>query len=106
LACEKKKVRSYYDLGNASDVVLEEWANDPNTANPQVCRNTLEERRNVLLREEERLLKKRQILQEDPFDPRTEVSADARKIVRNLWIIFVLMPFVIAVLYAILSSIK
>jgi hypothetical protein len=99
MAGKKKKFRSLYDLGNASDVVLDEWANDPNTANPQECRNVLKEKL-------ERLPKKRQALQEDPFDPRTEVSADARKIVGTLWIIFVLLPFVIGLLYLFLSSIK
>jgi hypothetical protein len=43
---------------------------------------------------------------ETPFDPRTEVSADARKIVKNLWVIFVLLPFVTGLLILLVSSIK
>jgi hypothetical protein len=50
---------------------------------------------------------KREGLQDNPFDPRTEVSADARhiagSIVKHLWIIFVVLPFVLAILYAILK---
>jgi hypothetical protein len=42
------------------------------------------------------------------FDPRTEVSADARyiakRISRTLWIIFVLLPVVLAILYAIVTA--
>lgn len=49
----------------------------------------------------------REYLQKNPFDPRTEVSADARymaaQIIKHLWIIFILLPVVLAVLYAILK---
>jgi hypothetical protein len=39
-----------------------------------------------------------------PFHPRTEVSADARYIVKNLWIIFVALPFVLGILIVILKN--
>jgi hypothetical protein len=43
------------------------------------------------------------------FDHRTEISADARyiagKIVKHMWVILVLLPFVLAVLYRILTAI-
>jgi hypothetical protein len=43
------------------------------------------------------------------FDHRTEISADARyiagKIVKHMWVILVLLPFVLAVLYGILTAI-
>jgi hypothetical protein len=49
-------------------------------------------------------------LDDYPFDPRTEVSADAKhiagRIVTHLWVIFVLFPFVIAILLAIAGVIK
>jgi hypothetical protein len=49
-------------------------------------------------------------LEDNPFDPRTEVSADAMhiasRIVKHLWIIFVLLPFVAALLWAILVASK
>ena len=41
---------------------------------------------------------------EKPFDPRREVSASAKRIVLNLWIIFVALPVAIGILYAIANS--
>ncbi|MGO8793534.1 MAG: hypothetical protein ACLQLC_01825 [Candidatus Sulfotelmatobacter sp.] len=42
------------------------------------------------------------------FDPRTEISADAQhiagRIVKHLWIIFVLLPVVLGVLFLILRA--
>jgi hypothetical protein len=38
-----------------------------------------------------------------PFNAKTDVSADARHIVKHLWIIFVLLPFALAVLFMILK---
>ena len=50
--------------------------------------------------------KRKQELEDNPFDPRAEVSADAqhiaRRIVRHLWIIFVVLPVCGAVLYAVI----
>ena len=44
------------------------------------------------------------------FDQRTEVSADAKyiagRIVKHLWIIFIVMPLIIGILWAILSQMK
>jgi hypothetical protein len=37
------------------------------------------------------------------FDPRSEVSADARYIVKHLWIIFVLLPVVLVILFEIFN---
>ncbi len=43
-----------------------------------------------------------------PFDPRSEVSADAEhiagRIIKHLWIIFVLLPVVLGILFVILKS--
>ena len=43
---------------------------------------------------------------DNPFDPRNEVSADAKhiagQIVKHLWIIFVLLPIVLGLLYSLL----
>jgi hypothetical protein len=48
--------------------------------------------------------------QDNSFNPRTEVSADAKyiasRIVKHLWIIFVILPFVAAVLLMIAGVIK
>ena len=57
-----------------------------------------------------RLSERRAALKQNPFDPRTEISADARhissRIVTHLWIIFVLLPIVTVVLLAMLGVIK
>jgi hypothetical protein len=57
-----------------------------------------------------RLTQRRQRLEDDPFDPRTEVSADAihiaGRIVKHLWIIFVLLPVVAVVLLVVAGVIK
>jgi hypothetical protein len=39
----------------------------------------------------------------NPFDARSEVSADARHIVKHLWIIFVLLPVVLGILLVLLK---
>ncbi len=42
-----------------------------------------------------------------PFNPKTDVSADAKhvagQVVKHLWIIFVLLPVVLAILYSLLK---
>jgi len=52
----------------------------------------------------------REDLENNPFDPRTEVSADAKhiasRIVTHLWILFVLLPVIIGVLLEVLGVIK
>jgi hypothetical protein len=120
----------------ASIEELEKWANDPECRNPEECRNRLAAQR--LKREQEertaravaerraaeaqkRLSERRQQLLDSPFDPRNEVSADAKslnnnisedakyiagRIVKHLWIIFVLLPFVLALLLVIAGVIK
>jgi FKBP-type peptidyl-prolyl cis-trans isomerase (trigger factor) len=66
--------------------------------------------KNKLMQEErervrnEELAIRRQSLQEYPFDPRTEVSADAKKIVQTLWIIFALLPVVFWILAGIILA--
>jgi len=84
---------------------LEKWANDPNCIEMDICAKKLAEREGRLYQpartaEEQRLAGKEDG-EDDPFNPRTEVSADARyiatRIVTHLWIIFVLFP-VVAVL--------
>jgi len=50
----------------------------------------------------------REIAVESPFDPRIEISADARhiagKIIKHLWIIFVLLPIVLVIAFEIVSA--
>ena len=94
-----------------SDAKLEHWAADPNCVEMEICARLLSER----LASQEKaeaarqalLARKREGLQADPFDPRTEVSADAKhiagRIVTHLWILFVLLPFIIGLLWAMLK---
>ena len=53
------------------------------------------------------LVARRKGLKEFPFDPRTEISAHAKhiasRIVTHLWIIFVLLPFVLGLLWYLLT---
>jgi hypothetical protein len=50
----------------------------------------------------------REELQNNPFDPRTEISADARhiasKIVIHLWILFVLLPIIVVAFLALVRN--
>lgn len=75
----------------ASREQLEKWASDPDCNQQLLCADAL-----------------KNVPQIPPFDPHTEVSADARhiagRIVQHLWIIFVVLPFVLAILYEILKS--
>jgi hypothetical protein len=97
--------------GAASDQELEKWANDPNCYETETCAKELAERlarrrategdrQEASAAVQQRLSERRQAIQDNPFDPRTEVSADAihiaSRIVKHLWIIFVLLPFAIA----------
>ena len=78
---------------------LEAYAADPGCNQRMNCKAELR-RRGVVFPEENPLPEPR------PFDPRTEVSADARfssgRIVTHLWVILVVLPFVLAILYEIL----
>jgi hypothetical protein len=65
------------------------------------------ERQATTAEEHQRMIQRLQALQYNPFDPRTEVSADAQhiagRIVTHMWIIFVLLPVVLAILWAVLK---
>ncbi len=62
-----------------------------------------EARAEVANAERTRREKARAELQDNPFDPRTEVSADARRVIKHLWIIFVAFPLVLGILFVILK---
>jgi len=114
-----QKSPSYHAAGNGSEWAirdsttedLQKWMSDPNCIEKDKCAALLTERiatqEAVRLERQQRSADKRAQLQENPFDPRTEVSADARhvarQIVKNLWIIFVVLPFVLGLLYEILK---
>lgn len=89
-----------WKLPESSEDDLIRWANDPNCLDHEKCAEILKERSiNVAGRFEAR----RQELQRNPFDPRTEVSAGEQKIVNTLWLIFIVVPLVLGVIYAILK---
>jgi hypothetical protein len=85
-----------WQMSGASIQELDKWANDPACQNAKVAADA----RDIRIVERE---KQRQELEQNPFNPRTEISADAvhiaKRIVTHLWIIFVLMPFVLVLLY-------
>jgi hypothetical protein len=96
-----------YDRKYASDEQLQKWATDPNCIEMEVCTAELAKR---IAESQAALDAKRKELQNNPFDPRTEVSASAKhiasRIVTHLWILFVLLPFIIGLLLVLLGMIK
>jgi hypothetical protein len=108
-------------LAGASVEELEKWASDPNCDEAEICAGLLTERQDeretlkakretVRAAESQRLSERKMELETIPFDPRTEVSADAKhiasRIITHLWILFILVPIIIAVLLAVLGVIK
>jgi hypothetical protein len=99
------------DRVHSSDMQLEQWAADPNCLEAEECAALLAERR--AKREQEKAeqevqaaaarLFNRDEVRDNPFNPRTEISADAKhiagRIVTHLWIIFVLLPVAAALLF-------
>jgi hypothetical protein len=101
-------------IADAPDQELEKWAHDPNCIEMEECAKALAERyaKRESIREKFRAARaaKREELQDNPFDPRTEVSADAKhiagRIVIHLWILFVLLPVIIGILLALAGVFK
>ena len=108
---------------------LDTWANDPRCFEKEICAAEMERRQNPTERsvsnrepsgqQESRRLAGQEStqtvqaashLQGNSFNPRTEVSADAKyiasQVVRHLWIIFVLLPFVAVLLLYLVGAIK
>jgi hypothetical protein len=103
-------------IAGATNEQLDAWANDPNCKERGNAADELSDRQkrgeaqDIFRRNREEAEKKAQLanatrraeLLEHPFDARTEVSAGARHIVKHLWIIFVLLPVVLGILFALL----
>jgi hypothetical protein len=97
-------------IRQASSAELDKWAHDPKCVERDLCGTELRARQTkrdnppTVVAEVPAIGQR----QESCFDPRNEVSADAvyiaSRIVKHLWIIFVLLPVVLCLLYAILSS--
>lgn len=103
---ETKPYHVKYRLIHATDEDLEKWAHDPNCIEMEACAKALAERQKQKAAKTQRLSEQRQELQDNPFDPRTEVSADARHIVLNLWMIFVVLPFLLGLVAYVVWVIK
>ncbi|MFY9560860.1 MAG: hypothetical protein WAQ52_11550 [Terriglobales bacterium] len=90
-------------INSAPDEELEKWASDGDCNQRIVCISALSKRRNP---SDQAARAAR--LQQNPFDPRNEVSEDAQyiagRIVKHLWIIIVLLPLVLGVLFVILKN--
>jgi len=106
----------YHAYGKASEEYLRDtpieqlrkWAADPNCIEREKVAVFLiqEEEREQRSRElrSERLLKRCRDQEANPCDRRTEVSADARHIVKNIWIIFVILPICLYVLFLVFAA--
>jgi hypothetical protein len=109
-------------LDSRSDEELLRLANDPLCIEREKCgafleqRSAKRERYQAAVSEQKskadaeraaRLEAKRRDLSDNPFDARTEISADAKhvasRVVLHLWILFVLLPIALGILYAILK---
>jgi hypothetical protein len=92
---------------SGSDEQVQKWASDPDCIEQEQAAAHMQWRLAERAKRKQELASKRQELQDNPFDPRTEVSADAkhiaRKVVTHLWILFVALPLVLVVLYQILK---
>ncbi|HEY8224242.1 MAG TPA: hypothetical protein VIG25_03115 [Pyrinomonadaceae bacterium] len=88
-------------INRASMEELEKWASDPCCNQRSFVSTRLEWMRKGYV-------KPLGIDTGGPFSPRVDISADARyisgRIVKHLWIIFVALPFVLAVLFVILKN--
>ncbi len=108
----KPKENSAWGIEYATNEELQQWADDQNCIEKEQCVQILEARRVKYEKERLELLQRqaarREELQNYPFDPRTEVSADAQhvagRIVKTLWVIFIILPFVGAIVSAIVIA--
>jgi hypothetical protein len=92
---------------SASDEQVQKWASDPDCIEQEQAAAHMKWRLAERAKRKEELVAKRQVLQENPFDPRTEVSADAKhiagRVVTHLWILFVALPLVLVLLFQLLK---
>jgi hypothetical protein len=80
-------------LNSIPDETLRKFSSDATCNQIFACQRALAERP----------LRKESDPQGNPFNPRLDVSADARHIVKHLWMIFVLLPVVLGIVLAILK---
>jgi len=106
-----------YVIESASDAELQTWANDPSCIEAELCAREIahrsrkkEQTARIDMETQQWENRRRELLERHPFDPRTELSADAvhigkrvDRLVTHLWIIVVLLPFVLGVLYYLMT---
>lgn len=86
----------------ASFEELERWASDPKCSQQAACASLVEQRQ---AERRAHLKDKVEKLTENPFDPRTEVSADAKYLLKNLVLWFLVLPLLLGIAIAALASI-
>jgi hypothetical protein len=90
-----------YNAGDwrvAEDADVEEWASDPNCNQQAECAAELV-RRGGPIKERRLRAQREKDADTPPFDPRTEVSADAKRIIHHLWILLFVIPLIVGVLW-------
>jgi hypothetical protein len=70
-----------YEISPASDADLENWGSDPNCRDREKCLQALAARRAW---KEQARTAKLQVMAANPFDPRTDVSADAKYVAAQI----------------------
>lgn len=92
---------SVFQLHGQPTEQLKKWASDPNCIEQAEVFHFLVDQQQDAAAQALQELKRKQ-LAEQPFDPRTEVSADAKYIARrvaiHLWILLVALPIVLAII--------
>jgi hypothetical protein len=108
-------------MRQATGLELSKWAHDANCFETKEAAQELAERiakrkmseadrQAAIAADQQRPFERPERIRNNPFDPRTEVSADAKytasRIIKHLWLIFVLLPFVAALLMLMVGVIK
>ena len=108
-------------MRQATGLELSKWAHDANCFETKEAAQELAERiakrkmseadrQAAIAADQQRPFERPERIRNNPFDPRTEVSADAKytasRIIKHLWLIFVLFPFVAALLMLMVGVIK
>ncbi|HXS93199.1 MAG TPA: hypothetical protein VN736_01270 [Candidatus Limnocylindrales bacterium] len=87
----------------AAPDTLKDWSEDPFCQNREDCQKEIQRRldrdREATETRAAALSARKVELEANPFDPRTEVSADAKRIVFHLYVIFLVIPVCAALAY-------
>jgi hypothetical protein len=105
------KYDAFCDCRVAGESDLEKWASDPNCNQQKECLAELYSRRGRAITDQIpdqklQIEKDRDWLLAHPFDPRNEVSADAKRIIRHLWILLFVIPLVAGLILVVIRDIN